>query len=349
MLGIFVLSTLVLTGVAIGVMDDDTEGGSGVLGDGETRDDAGLEPSRPDQPNTDITSLDDLLAFGSGDDVIESASGDDTVYAGGGDDSVNGGAGLDEIFGEGGDDTLFGGQYHDTLSGGLGDDTLRGGPGQDVLEGDEGDDRLNGDGYHDILFGGEGDDELLGGDGRDYLLGEDGDDELFGEAWNDTLLGGDGDDTLIGGEGNDVLWGGQFDHTPTAEEIAAFRDEDIRFDAELSDDPTNGNDVLEGGAGNDLLLLEAGDTGTGGDGNDQFDIRLDPRSDDLITIQDFNANDDIVEIFADDGLSSTSEVLEILDDDATGDAWLLRDGEAVVRLVGASGQLTASNFAIHTS
>ncbi len=127
------------------------------------------------------------------------------------------------------------------------DNILTGALGNDTISGGEGDDTLTGLGGNDELDGGEGDDTLLGGAGNDNLTGGEGDDALSGDAGNDVLAGGEGDDTLSGGAGDDELDGGE------------------------------GYDTLDGGAGNDRLVAGAGDSASGGDGDDiivVFDRRL---------------------------------------------------------------------------
>lgn len=75
------------------------------------------------------------------------------------------------------------------------------------------------------VYGGDGEDWLQGGAGNDYLRGGDGDDRIFGGAGDDMLWGGGGDDALYGEDGND----------------------------ELSD--VYGSNVMDGGAGNDNMLV----------------------------------------------------------------------------------------------
>lgn len=156
--------------------------------------------------------------------------------------------------------TLEGGFGNDTLTGGGADDILRGefvgakgdgAEGNDSITGGAGNDRLEGDGLeggNDTLRGGSGNDTILGdgGDGMegrsDTVFGEDGDDQIFGHCGNDGLDGGNDNDLIIGGDGaeaNDMLVGGA------------------------------GNDILSGNDGNDSLLSGPGrDLLLGGFGND---------------------------------------------------------------------------------
>jgi hypothetical protein len=51
---------------------------------------------------------------------------------------------------------------------------------------------------NDIIYGGDGDDRLYGGNGRDTIYGNDGDDELIGGGGDDILHGGAHNDICIG-------------------------------------------------------------------------------------------------------------------------------------------------------
>jgi Ca2+-binding RTX toxin-like protein len=87
------------------------------------------------------------------------------------------------------------------------------------------------------IRGGAGKDDLRAYGATDPILdGGDGDDELTGWHSDDTLLGGAGDDHLQGHAGDDVLRGGDGNDT---------------LEPDTYDDP--GNDVVDGGAGIDLL------------------------------------------------------------------------------------------------
>lgn len=92
-----------------------------------------------------------------------------------------------------------------------------------------------------MLIGGAGDDRLVGSDERDLIMGGDGD---------DVLLGGLGGDRLIGGNGNDLLDGG-----PAQEGVV---------------------DLLDGGAGDDRLMLNASTVALGGAGADSFIVAAPP-------------------------------------------------------------------------
>jgi Ca2+-binding RTX toxin-like protein len=156
--------------------------------------------------------------------------GDDTLLGGAGLDWIEGGAGNDWIDGGAGHDTLFGGAGQNTIQGGMGDDHLYAGNGAGLLLGGEGNDLLTGGAFDDTLFGGAGDDTLVGGWGNDLLIGGGG---------GNLLMGGAGDDTLIGAITPDQMHEGL-----------------INF--------------LNGGDGDDVLVLGGGDFAHGGAGRDTF-------------------------------------------------------------------------------
>ena len=150
-------------------------------------------------------------------------------------------------------ENLYGGSGADTLRGGGGNDSLWGGRGNDTLEGGTGDDRL---------YGEAGDDELQGGDGLDILVGGDDNDILDGDAGNDVLIG-DGQ-----GELQSVIEG-----TVNAETFRDFLDlkspEELESYMSKFETQGDGDDRLDGGAGDDLLFGMGGDDILrGGDGND---------------------------------------------------------------------------------
>lgn len=80
---------------------------------------------------------------------------------------------------------------------------------------------------------------VSGGDGNDTINVGDGNDHLYGGDGNDTLNGGNGNDYLDGGAGSDKLYGG------TGDDTIVYDSQDIS---------------INGGAGNDILLLTASET-----------------------------------------------------------------------------------------
>ncbi|MDP6391262.1 MAG: calcium-binding protein, partial [Alphaproteobacteria bacterium] len=133
--------------------------------------------------------------------------------------------------------------------GGSHDDRLAGGAGDEVIEVGTGDDRLAGGAGDVVLEGGEGDDVLAGGVGDDMLEGGDGDDVLIGGVGDDVLTGGKGEDVLVGGAGDDVLVGDAKDemYGGAGDDIFEIGAKDFRGGAEI-----------DGGSGEDTLLITSG-------------------------------------------------------------------------------------------
>lgn len=180
----------------------------------------------------------------------------------------------------------------DLLLAGAGDDLLSGQAGNDQLEGGAGHDRLTGGGGSDLLLGGA-DDDLLFGDGLVYaafrwssldLAGEyrvtDREEAYADEYGNDTLVGGEGADYLFGMAGADILLGGggadflvgDFQEVIAlpvlrlADDGTVFMDTSLHFEEAVRH---HGNDFLDGGADDDVLIGLAGDDELlGGDGKD---------------------------------------------------------------------------------
>lgn len=197
----------------------------------------------------------DSLSGGGGADTIFGQEGDDTLSGDNGNDSLDGGTGADSIAGGSGTDTLIGGDGNDTLAGGADGDSLVGGTGMDFLDYSTSDASVaidlglgtasGGHATGDTL--GAGLDGIIGSDWNDTLTGYDGQ----GTDWTNVFYGGAGDDLMDGAAGDDSLYGGADNDTI----IGGL-----------------GADVIDGGDGNDQLFVGAGDTVTGGAGDDIFII-----------------------------------------------------------------------------
>lgn len=169
-----------------------------------------------------------------------------------------------------------------------GDSPSGGAGGNDTLLGLVGDDSLRGDNGNDYLDGGADDDTLIGGSGNDQLIGGDGDDSLVGGSGNDTHEGGAGADTFVetGGTGGgidelsyasdttgvnvnlfagtasgghaegDVFGGNQF------ENLRGGSGNDTLVGS------THRDNILWGGAGDDSVVTNLGDSAFGEAGND---------------------------------------------------------------------------------
>jgi Ca2+-binding RTX toxin-like protein len=228
------------------------------------------------------------LIFKAGDGNIQTlngGAGDDTITGGALPERINGLAGNDSLSGLGGDDTLRGGPGSDTLDGGAGNNTAiysGAGAGVSVNLGLAGAQNTGSDGLDTLL----NIQNLIGSNFADALTGDDNANILTGLAGNDHLSGGGGDDTLIGGPGNDSLDGGAGNDTASyatataavAVNLATSAPQNTngagvdtltaienligsRFNDKLMGD--GADNIIEGGAGNDLL--SGGANAAGGD------------------------------------------------------------------------------------
>lgn len=270
-------------------------------------------------PAGGIINSSDAPAEPAVDLALSGTAQDDILSGEGGADSIWGGDGTDMLTGRDGADLLEGGAGNDALTGGAGIDQLFGGLGNDLLHGDEGD---------DLLDGGSGDDRLEGCEGNDSLSGGDGDDLLFGGGGNDLLQGGDGQDALIGGNEDDRLMGGRGSDTLDG---LAGKDEIWGQDS-TGDDGTL--DFLNGGAGDDILHLGAGDYGNGGEGADQFELHKLGPNDPIPQIVDYNPAEDRLILLYDASLHPDPQLSTQITDSGT---TLLLNGIAVANLQGATG------------
>ncbi len=234
-------------------------------------------------------------------DILPGTAGSDSF-------SADGTTTRSAFFMRAGDDTVTGSQANDYARGGSGNDTLIMREGDDIALGDSGD---------DALFGGIGNDRLQGGLGNDALDGSLDDDHLEGGDGNDALRGGQGDDMLFGGEGDDLLVGDSLDGTGGV---------------------ARGVDVLSGGAGNDTLWLFGNDTGTGDTGEDLFRVINADTPDTHVTITDYDAADDQIEIVYTDTASPPPSVT-VADVPGTTDVQISIDTVVVATVTGGSGLL----------
>jgi beta-lactam-binding protein with PASTA domain/Ca2+-binding RTX toxin-like protein len=171
----------------------------------------------------------------AGDDRMQGDIGDDTFYGNAGNDRIEGNDGNDRIYGGDGDDIIFGGN---------GDDFLEGGPGNDAIS--------SGPGFGgDLVIGGDGNDFLLGGDdGVEYFAGPGNDIVVDGAQRAEGIFGGPGDDWIDAGDGHD---GGIFGDNGNVFDLLA----DIGAIGGMTIE--GGDDVLDGGPGQDNHFGEGGD------------------------------------------------------------------------------------------
>ena len=231
-----------------------------------------------------------------------------------------------------GADTFVAGDEAVHAFGGAGDDQMTAGDGAGALYGGAGDDLLTGEagaGGTDLLHGGSGDDTIAGGAGSEYLDGgehgldpAEGDDVIDGGAGDDTIRGGWGADSLSGGDGDDLI-----DHRGTDEEriIAEEWHHDWYEDGAA--------DTLDGGAGDDTLVMSSGDVATGGAGADVFWIYPEDSGADPAVITDFEPGEDFLRITLDHG--AAGEVALVPSEDGA-DMLVQIDGQTVAILQGAT-------------
>ncbi|MEP4196907.1 MAG: Ig-like domain-containing protein [Aliishimia sp.] len=277
--------------------------------------------------------------------IIDGTAGDDVV------DGTTSPAGepLPTMF----EDIISGLGGNDELSGLGGDDIIYGNNGLDILNGNAGNDRLEGGFGNDTLFGGLDDDVLIGGDGDDVLNGGSGIDaasyegfsarvvvslnapgatgqgidqfigieNLIGTAFNDRLTGDQDDNEIWGGDGDDVMIG--------------LGGNDILHGQDGNDTLTGsgGDDILNGGDGDDIIDGVGGrDTLNGGAGNDMLtgDVGVD-------TINGGEGLDDIFGNFGVDIIDGGDGNDNIR---AGGSGDIVEGGAGNDRLVGANGKDT---------
>jgi Ca2+-binding RTX toxin-like protein len=250
----------------------------------------------------------DSLFGGEGNDILIGGAGSDSLVGGNGIDTADysssssavtvnltntvlgGSPPADDGIGDVIDadvEIIIGSNYADTFTGRSTEETIQGGNGNDTIIGSDGADSIDGGAGTDVVdysssstavtidlttagtaqTGGyaAGDiltliEKIIGTTGTDKMTAGNTIAMTFdGQAGNDTLIGGSLGDSLIGGVGNDSLTGNDGNDTLEA---------------------GTGSDYLNAGAGDDILDFRtgnsdatlAGDTGSGGAGNDIFKV-----------------------------------------------------------------------------
>ncbi|MGK9232824.1 hypothetical protein KXS07_14330 [Inquilinus limosus] len=249
----------------------------------------------------------DSLDGGTGDDQLFGDAGVDDLYGGNGRDLLDGGAGGDQLYGSDGADILVGGAGADLIFGGDGIDTadysgsaaavtLQNGAGTggdaagDVLDGVESvlgsafNDKITVSGpLHGVIDGGAGDDilsgpgTLLGGDGNDLLL--DGAAILDGGAGIDTFSTDLSDAAINLAKSYVSAMDGTLEQIRNIENVIANGHHiHVTGTAEtnvIDASQASGDNVLDGGAGNDTLIGGTADATVnrfiGGAGADRFE------------------------------------------------------------------------------
>lgn len=321
--------------------------------------DAGSDPAQgsvlspviaDDSPPPPEVGQPEYHALGDGDDTLD-LGGDDTgalpswlrlvdgapvlstggilnhVVAGGGDDLVQAGADAAQITGGAGSDTIMAGAGAIIADGGAGDDHLIGGDGSD------------GSAY---LAGGIGNDLIRGGAAAEYLEGGSVDagapagsdeDTIFGHAGDDSIRGGEGADSLEGGAGDDVI--NHFGHA--LERTSATHNE-------FSWHEDNAIDRLDGGGGNDTLILGENDIATGGTGEDVFWLYTDDAGDASAEITDFVPGEDFLRVTLNPDMHHSQPKVAVGPSADGQDAFVSINDEVIAYLRGAPAASLADIF-----
>jgi Ca2+-binding RTX toxin-like protein len=115
------------------------------------------------------------------------------------------------------------------------------------------------------LWLGSGNDTVVGSASGDVIAGGAGDDVLNGAGGNDTLYSGMGADSVLGGDGDDAIYQAQ---------VVAIQTGNLFLIQPIIGSGTSSS-TLDGGAGNDLVVVAAtGTTALGGSGTDTLSLIL---------------------------------------------------------------------------
>ena len=330
----------------------------GNLFDSNSSDDDDENPDPPTpEPSSHGTPGDDSLTIGlnevgnrsgwAGDDTItaEGLSRDDPHFQDISQDKPD--DVLDSFFREGpagqhSSQNLYGNAGNDTLIASGNGVFANGGAGQDLLDFSNSDQGIGVIGAGDTLLGSTQEGSVLHvfsqngglfqGDAENAIaIAEGNGATLDGGAGNDVLMNLDGQATLIGGAGDDTLQA------------------DINSDAfqgshatRLSWHTDDNIDVLDGGAGNDVLTLSQGDIATLGSGADHATISDSAAHDDdhAAVITDFDPAEDTLRIVAGDGNGQAdhdSLVDQVSTQEVDGNTHVIVSGKLVADLQGVTG------------
>jgi Ca2+-binding RTX toxin-like protein len=247
------------------------------------------------------TATANLVQGLSGNDALDGSGGDDVIEGGLGDDLIAGGTGSDQIYGGAGHDMILSAnglniQARDWNQDGVVDNQdawispanagavwsqgrlwgIYADPVEPSTLTIDGGGALQPDSAPDYIYAEDGDDMAIGGLGNDYLDGGLGNDKLWGHSGGDVISGDDGDDTI---KGDGILKPGFYQTLDPA-----LHGDDV-LDGGIGNDWLYGggkDDALFGGTGNDLLWgddqseadlggqYHGNDVLDGGDGNDQL-------------------------------------------------------------------------------
>lgn len=171
-------------------------------------------------------------------------------------------------------------------------------------------------------IGTEESDTLSGTDRNDILLGLSGDDLISSGDGNDLIWGGTGNDTITGDDGDDIIYTvDAYNSYVLANNIHGGNSLRVALDnARSGEMGTDGDDVVNGGAGNDTILSAGDDTLSGGEGNDVFLIGK-VYEEDVVKITDYEAGELIVIYHSDFTGSPTID-------------WRIKNGDVTIRVNG---------------
>jgi Ca2+-binding RTX toxin-like protein len=230
-------------------------------------------------------------------DIVRGGNSAEEMRGNGGNDVLEGGGGNDRLSGDDGDDILIGGAGHDTLNGGSGSDIFMdtaAGLDGDYLENFQPGDRIiftdavlssfefrytnvfgalalaytggtlifahssnPGTFEATALSGGGVELRIAGTGGTPWELGSD--NRLIGTAGADALYGYGGNDIISGLQGTDVLDGGDGNDTISSDRAIGF-------------DGNTDVDIINAGAGDDMIFAGYGDIVDGGSGFDTLNL-----------------------------------------------------------------------------
>ncbi|AIF49638.1 calcium-binding protein [Pelosinus sp. UFO1] len=214
------------------------------------------------------------------DNVIIGNSGNNVLNGGAGNDFLDGGIGADTMYGGRGDDTYIVDNVGDVVveKAGEGNDTVQASISYTLGANVEnltltGEENLNGtgNGLDNVIIGNSGNNVLNGGAGNDYLDGGIGVDTMYGGVGDDTFIVDNVDDVVIEatGEGTDTVQSSiSYVLTANVENLTLTGSANINGTGNELDNTiigNSGNNILDGGAGNDTYIYGIGS------GNDTID------------------------------------------------------------------------------
>jgi len=202
------------------------------------------------------------------------------MYGGAGADVLTGGQARSVIQGNQGADTLsgsgviYGGQDNDSITGvgfvqgNKGDDTITGGPGPATLLGGQGDDVIHATYRDGKIYGDLGNDQIFANDLQRLIDGGAGNDTIQAPYGTAKIDAGPGDDRIVGDDQVFWVYGGDGNDTISLSTLEATVSGGAGNDSIFVPGYYQGANELSGDVGNDTIIAGAGDTLSGGEGDD---------------------------------------------------------------------------------